>query len=45
MEPIVGKRFTCSQCIGYHICELCEIKNDHPPSHDLLQIKEPKIKD
>lgn len=38
--PVRGKRFKCTTCPDYDLCEACENKNVHP-EHSLLRITAP----
>jgi hypothetical protein len=41
VSPIEGIRYTCQVCDNYDLCEKCEAKNQHPPTHILLKAKQP----
>ena len=40
-ENIKGIRYKCSQCEDFNICNNCEKKNSHKPSHILIKIRKP----
>jgi hypothetical protein len=41
VSPIEGIRYKCQVCDNYDLCEKCEAKNQHPPTHILLKAKQP----
>jgi len=41
VSPIEGVRYKCQVCDNYDLCEKCEAKNEHPPTHILLKAKQP----
>eukprot|EP00026_Physarum_polycephalum_P003915 Phypoly_transcript_03932.p1 GENE.Phypoly_transcript_03932~~Phypoly_transcript_03932.p1 ORF type:complete len:464 (-),score=71.66 Phypoly_transcript_03932:802-2193(-) len=40
-SPIVGVRYKCANCADYDLCEICESRNAHDPTHLFLKIKLP----
>jgi len=47
VSPIIGVKYSCNECINYHLCSICEEKNidhgDHLADHQLLKIKVPLV--
>lgn len=41
MCPIVGVRWKCANCPDMDLCDACEKKVKHQPSHVWLKIKQP----
>jgi hypothetical protein len=39
-NPIIGARFTCTQCSEYDLCSVCEAKGIHA-EHDFIKVKAP----
>jgi hypothetical protein len=42
VSPIRGVRYNCQVCIDYNMCEECEAENQHPPTHALFKVKQPR---
>lgn len=40
-SPIVGVRYRCSNCQDYDLCEDCEARDEHPPTHVFYRVKVP----
>ena len=40
--PIVGIRYKCLQCHDFDLCAKCEASGEHPASHQLLKMKQPR---
>jgi len=47
VSPIIGVKYTCNECIDYHLCSNCEETNSehdgHSVDHALLKIKVPVV--
>jgi len=41
VSPIVGIRWKCSVCNDYDLCQACESKGVHDPSHPLIKVVKP----
>lgn len=40
-DPITGVRYKCTTCFNFDLCETCEAKKVHDPSHPLRAISTP----
>lgn len=40
-SPIVGVRYKCINCSDFDLCEICEARNAHDPTHLFIKIKHP----
>lgn len=40
-NPIAGVRYRCSNCQDFDLCESCEARDEHPPTHVFYKIKVP----
>lgn len=46
MSPIVGDRYTCTECSDFDLCTACEATGIyHPQSHVLLKLRQPLTRD
>jgi hypothetical protein len=42
VSPITGKRFKCTVCWNFDLCESCEASGVHHPEHPLIKIARPQ---
>lgn len=43
LAPIVGVRYKCANCPNFDLCESCEAKGVHDPTHVFLKINRPTM--